>query len=75
VSKKADIFTWRGLLWTPCKLRKASVCEYTNTKLKPGDSAYRPITNSQHRMHRLGQRPPSARTFGEPSTTGEEGRV
>ena len=35
------------------KIRKNNSCELCCASLKPGDQAYRPITNGYNRMHRL----------------------
>lgn len=40
-------------LWTRIALRKPAACWSCGTALEPRDSAYRPITNADNRMHRL----------------------
>jgi hypothetical protein len=40
-------------LWTICTLKKLHHCDRCKVALPPGERAWRPITNSNDRMHRL----------------------
>jgi hypothetical protein len=36
-----------------CKARKHTTCAVTDVEIKPGDMAYRPMTNAHNRMYRI----------------------
>lgn len=55
------LFGWRDMLWSECRTRKWHACWLTASAIPKGERAYRPITNGQFRMERLGCIPPDAK--------------
>ena len=44
---------YAGQIWMRCKARKHTTCAVTDVEIKPGDMAYRPMTNAHNRMYRI----------------------
>lgn len=40
-------------IWPRCKVRKTWECQVSQSKINSGDTAYRPMTNGNNRMHRI----------------------
>ena len=40
-------------IWTKCKMRKLHKCSVTGKTIEKGDTAFRPITNSNNRSDRI----------------------
>jgi hypothetical protein len=56
-------FKWDGLPWVPAKARKKFRCVAHNSLIYPGDSVWRPLTNSNRRMERILRIPFDATDF------------
>ncbi len=40
-------------IWSRCKVRKIWDCKASEKRIRPGEGAWRPVTNGQNRMHRI----------------------
>lgn len=58
VAKGVVILRWAGndetSMWTLVKLREPHTCRITGKALDVGDMAWKPVTNKNNRMHRIG---------------------